>query len=140
MSTIAYRDGVIAADTQISADNEILGHATKIGKRGRVLFGASGDASWMREFLVWARGGFVGGPPESKGEGGGSALVIADGRLMSVYASGHYDEVRAVFYAVGSGRQFARGAMATGATAEDAVRAAILLDACSGGDVEVLHL
>jgi len=48
--------------------------------------------------------------------------------------------VRAPFYALGSGYQVAMGAMEFGATAEEAVRAAIKWDTGSGGDVTVLRL
>lgn len=42
------------------------------------------------------------------------------------------------FYAMGSGKDFASGAMAAGATAEEAVQCAIQFDTCSGGEVQVL--
>lgn len=40
---------------------------------------------------------------------------------------------------MGSGSQFAEGAMAMGATAEQAVRVAMLFDTKSGGEVTVLR-
>jgi ATP-dependent protease HslVU (ClpYQ) peptidase subunit len=58
---------------------------------------------------------------------------------MTMWSDGTYDEIRCEFYAIGSGRQFARGAMANGASAEDAVLAAIICDTTSGGSVEVLR-
>ena len=47
---------------------------------------------------------------------------------------------RGPYFAMGSGRDFALGAMAAGASAEEAVRAAIAHDVYSGGEVVTLRI
>ena len=60
MTTIAYRDGVIAADTQVSCINGRVGHVTKVGARKGVFWGASGDNAWTHQFHDWMRTGMRG--------------------------------------------------------------------------------
>lgn len=137
MTTIAYKNGELAADSLVTSGNQRVGFARKIGKAGRVLYGASGNSTWMHAFNDWVRHGCKGGPPKEEGEDVGEGLIIVDDSIVSVWPDGTLSAVKAPFYALGSGRQFARGAMACGASASEAVSAAIKNDCGSGGAVVV---
>ena len=74
--------------------------------------------------------------PLSSGDEGGGCYLIAKGRKVLCLES----EVMVPFpasdpFAIGSGQDFAMGAMYSGKTAVEAVRIAIKLDANSGGPV-----
>lgn len=60
-----------------------------------------------------------------------------DGRIELHEVGGAFT-LTASYYAVGSGRDQALGAMHAGASADDAVRAAIAHDVWTSGDVDVL--
>lgn len=139
MTTIAWDGEVLAADSQITSGEMRVGHYRKIGKRGRVLFGASGEQGLAQRFIAWCAGGFNGDPPEmTKGGSSASGLVILGDRILTFSDTG-IDTVHGPYYAQGSGSPFAYGALAAGATAGDAVRAAIKHDCGSGGYVTELR-
>lgn len=52
MTTIAYRDGVLASDSQATINAVASGTATKIARRGRVLLAGTGDASLSQRCRV----------------------------------------------------------------------------------------
>lgn len=67
MTTIAYRDGVMAADTLTTWGNSRDGYVSKIAKRGSVLAAGSGSMAHVQRFLDWFRTGMKGDPPEFVG-------------------------------------------------------------------------
>lgn len=139
MTTIAYRDGVLAADSLINSGNGgRAGHAVKISKgRQGTLGGSAGRLEDAALFRSWVERDCKGDAP-SFSEGFDSLLILPDGRLCYVGEKGCIVPFMAEFAAIGSGEQFAMGAMAAGASAEDAVRIAIQLDTGSGGEVTML--
>ncbi len=145
MTTIAYRDGVLAADTRATSGDVIVGSsALKIAKRGRVMAAASGTSAYARRFMDWFRSGMKGDPPPSIDPNDHDTfcwglLVTGDDRRVLLQQPGWIVE-RGPYFAMGSGRDFALGAMAHGASAEEAVRAAIAHDVYSGGDITVLRV
>jgi len=141
MTTIAYRDGVLAADTQITCGGTIGGYAQKAFRKGAVLYATAGSSGPGEAFRNWLEGGMKGDAPDmaedkdSDGHGyifpGGDRVVW---RYNKVWASHS-----APFFAYGSGADIALGAMAMGATAEEAVRVAAKFDTGTGGEVTVLR-
>lgn len=138
MTTIAYRDGVLAADTLICESDRRVGRVVKIMRRAGILAGVAGCLAHMQAFHSWFMGGMIGEPPAMKtGERTSDAIIVHDGRILGLGELG-WDVMKANYYAIGSGAGVALGAMASGATAEQAVQAAIELDVWSGGDITVL--
>lgn len=139
MTTIAYRDGVLAADTLACWGTNRDGFATKIVKRGPVLAGASGSLSACQAFLDWFRGGLRGDPPAMPdGEASSFGLIITPADDVLVWGPRGWERTRNPTVAMGSGGEFATGAMTMGATAEEAVRVAMIHDTKTGGNVTVL--
>lgn len=137
MTTIVYRSGILAADTLHSNDGIRICNKSK--------FEVLDDGGWLatkgcsgygRALLKWSQSGRNGDQP--KGEGGGF-LVHPDGTLEGF--EGEVGEVftGAPYYAFGSGAQIALGALCMGASAEQAVAAAIALDVYSGGEITVMR-
>lgn len=145
MTTIVYRDGVLAADSMSLAGNIIQpGSVIKIvrGPRGE-LGGACGSTAFCENWKLWVSGS-LNEMPEHEGpvgdEGGDMGIVVhPDGRLELFEHNGSYF-VDGPYFADGAGAAVAMGAMYMGATAEQAIRAAIKHDAFTGGEPTLLSL
>lgn len=139
MTCIAYKDGVIAADSMAVMD-EFVKHLDeiKVARRKGHLFGIAGDSmplfdAAIKWYFTKERKPFKGYEFE--------LLVITPQRSIHQYDhKGRRDDIQGAFYAVGSGREFALGAMECGATAEQAVQAAIKWCPTVGGKVIVRKL
>ncbi|WFU52284.1 hypothetical protein QA639_21485 [Bradyrhizobium pachyrhizi] len=140
MTTIAYRNGIIAADTQAIGGNSVT--ATNIAKivrrtRDGALCGASGYLAFMQAFHRWFLSGEKGRVPTF--HDGDRAFVVRKGKPIEMFESvGSYD-YEPDYVAIGSGMEFALGAMHAGAGAADAVAAAVTHDPGTGGEVMVLR-
>ena len=141
MTTIAYRDGILAAGTLCTINNSIEGRVVKIARRGPIMAGAAGSAPMCRAFLDWFKAGMQGEAPATQHPVSSDwnywGLIVTPDRLVTLMASGWMSH-RAPYYAMGSGAEYALGAMAAGATAAEAVEAAMRHDTRTGGEVTVL--
>lgn len=141
MTTIAYRDGILAADTGETAGNSRLGRAVKIVRRADgALAAAAGNAVYAYAFKEWFRRGGEGQPPEAKSENNTfdrGVIFHADGRI-EVFEPGGKFFTAAPYYALGSGRPEALGAMFAGASAIQAIKAAMVHDSDTFGDIAAL--
>lgn len=145
MTTIAYRSGVMAADTRAySGDKVPIGWKRKIHcLADGTLLGVSttsvgGDALVRR----WVEAGCAEPTNDSlKPESFSALMVRPNGEVF--YACNNLEwsgPLTAEFLAIGSGDQFALGAMAAGASAVKAIAIAIELDPWSAGEIAVLRL
>lgn len=137
MTTIAYRDGVLAADSLGTAGGYRDGHCVKIRRIGRLLVGGCGNGAICEQFVDWVKKGMNGASPWTGTEAGNSLVICPDGTLLMFGQSGPWRS-SSDFYALGSGELLALGAMAHGATAHQAVEAAIRFDCHSGGPIRTL--
>ena len=133
MTTIAYKDGVIAGDTMHWVNGTAAGHAAKVGRLpDGSLWGFAGltkDLSRLQPWLSCPMGN-----PVDIDKEGALIIVLPDGRVRCYEENGFVD-LTAPFYAIGTGSDIAMGVMWTGATAQLAVAAAIDMDAYTAGDV-----
>ncbi|AXQ69584.1 peptidase HslV family [Caulobacter phage CcrSC] len=136
MTTLAYKDGVLAADTRICDGTLMLGVFTKIRRIGPVLTAGCGNAQDVAKFNAWVSSGMEG--EFSMGES--ECWLIAPGQPVLIYENDTFLRIDAPFYASGTGGEIARGAMAMGADAVTAVRQAILHDSATGPPIDVLYL
>lgn len=143
MTTIAYRDGVLAADTLITAGNSRDGFCTKIAKRGAVLAAAAGSLPLACGFLAWFDCGLPAGrEPKMQGaEKDDYAIgkIFTPTGIILTFSDCGWSLRRAPFYSFGSGADYAVGAMARGASAAEAVAVAIQFDVGTGGEIETLR-
>lgn len=140
MTVVAYKDGVLAADKQ-STFAGLRRTTTKIARLpdGR-LFGAAGNSSKCRALLQWFEKGDADAKyPDDKNEC--MVLIVnLDGSLV------YYDDgptpilLEDPFTAIGSGRDYAMGAMDVGASAVKAVDVACKYDTGCGQGVDLLRL
>ncbi len=138
MTTIAYRAGVLAADTLLTIG------AIKLPERARKvfrlrdgrLFGSSGDSEQGLLLLDSLKRGES--PPRCKGV---TAILIKTDGSIHCWEGRRWSQIYGSdFVAIGHGTVFALGALVQGATAEEAVRVGIQLDTHSGGRVQSVRL
>jgi 20S proteasome alpha/beta subunit len=148
MTTIAIRDGVIAADTWIG--NGIgLGRVSKIFiVKDKYVIAGAGTWSSIIKFVRWVERGrkalnYVGLQEDNR-----VLLVEYTDIPKRKYAIKHYDsctdylgyEIEADFFAIGSGYELAIGAMAHGASAVNAVHIASQYDTTTEEPIQHVNL
>lgn len=154
MSTVAFKDGIMACDSMMcfDGDEKQLG-LCKIGRTKNYLFGYVGRLSQMFPLFDWVllhEGLKEWRSPEdsykfrdnlqTSGDDVGAALLANEyGQLWTVTTEGFCVPMPSRQYAVGSGCEYALGAMHAGATASDAVAAANEYDVSSGGFVHSIR-
>lgn len=143
MTTVAYRNGMIAADTGTTAAGNTFCHMTKIARNAAGdLAGACGDAVFAQRFLDWFRTGEVGERPPAASnraeEKYDKAAIFRVNGNWEIYEQSGMFVTRGDYYAMGSGRPEALGAMFMGAGAARSVEAAIALEMGTWGQVETL--
>lgn len=139
MTALAYRNGVMAADTQLVADNTVQGHMIKCKKVNGWLVGGAGNAASLAMFLDWCEKGML-DHNKPKPENIGAILVNPKGEVFHLDDEMFMYQVHDDFHCQGSATDILRGAMAFGASAEEAVAVAIQEDASCGGKITVIKL
>lgn len=148
MTTIAWDGKSIAGDrlmtiggTPVTSPESKIRKLTYDGQPA--LAGHSGTSEYGRALVAWiADGCRPGDAPELRtDEDNGCAAMVCTREGVTLFSN----SVRGVFlgkirWAMGSGADYALGAMAAGASAKRAAEIAIALDVNSGFDVDVLKL
>lgn len=143
MTTIVYRAGYLAADTRAYSGNKPpIGRKTKIFYREdlQIACGVSSSEPGVGElFWSWLSGEIGDGTVFKDKEF--TALVIERGEVFifenSIHPTG---PLEADFFAIGTGREYALGAMEMGASAPEAVRVACKLDVWSQDPIMVIDV
>ena len=143
MTTVAYKDGCIAADRQAQSGWMRFGEMTKIRRtRHGFLVGGAGHMARVQEFLDWAEEGLQPGhstdaptadDPDACAEG---IIVHPDGRILIYDNSPRLVCVAAPFVAIGTGEKYAMAAMEMGASPAEAVALASRFDIYTGSVVD----
>lgn len=128
---------------QMSADTfshtKVSGlYVHKIERIGTTLVGCAGPSLLCQRFLKWRHNG--GPPPVWKQDDPFEALVLDITGLYVFYSGCTPERVQLPWFAIGSGRQYAIGALANGATTDKAVEIACQFDPYSKTPVETLRL
>lgn len=155
MTTIAYRDGILAADSRVTHDSEAGGtrifKCTKLyrkiakldGEEQEVILATAGESAPGELFVEWfgtgkdvtdMRDTFVLGMADF------TVLVLKHDGLYEVDMYCHISKVLDKFYAVGSGAKAAMGAMHMGADAYKAVQIACKIDPYSAPPIVTMSL
>ena len=133
---------MLAADSQVSDGGLRFASSDKIARSpSGAIGGACGLFVNVAAFLAWVREGAKDtfDPPE---EGHFSAILIKPALTRDtvfIYEKGGCYEVHDDFVATGSGQEVAIGALAMGATAEEAVEIAKQFHTGCGGRTQVLR-
>ena len=142
MTTIAVRAGVIAADSLIAYTHHTNGERPKIAKMGRYFVALAGKAWLRRPLEQWVAEGCnetVVPKVLLDNEADFSCLMVDGGGGIWTFDAGYVIPICSEYTAIGSAGMLALGAMATGATAEQAVAAAAKHDKNTGGVIHAFH-
>lgn len=144
MTCIAYRKGVMAADTQMTFGD---GSKAKVSKVVRLpdgsLLGTAGSKRVVEKLKAWALADFdPAHKPKlnNKSEMEGLLVKKVDGSIWLYDWTLDPDKLEDEFFAIGSGGAYALGAMAKGATAVQAIRIAARYDSGTSEPIEALNL
>lgn len=141
MTTLAYRNGILAADGKATRGDMIVELDAKKLRRLRdgSVTGVTGTPASAEPFIEWLNSGAQDGRPTL----GGNTCVVHlrnDGTIRVYEDGGWTDEDPSSFLAWGSGWQIATTAMACGKSALEAVKLAAHMDIWSGGTVTSMPL
>lgn len=145
MTTIAYRSCVLAADSRAFS-----GHSTPIGFKQKIyqradgaMIGVSSATPGLPERVVawFMKDCDHDMEPQLGPEDGIDAIMITSDEKVFIFhdSMSPAGPLQADYWAVGSGANYALGALAVGADAIEAVQAGIVNDPWSGGNITVLH-
>jgi len=133
MTTIAYRDGVMACDSSCWVDGVLQHRVQKIHRVGGGLVGFAGSIAYGLAIVEWLKDG-ADDDRYPKEKDGTVIIVDSRGRISALESeSKTVCRIRDRFVAIGSGSAIALGAMAAGATAYEAVKIAGRFDAYTRG-------
>ena len=124
MTIIAYKDGVLAADSQLSAGSLICGTDRKLIRLEGYMLGGCGNSEDWELFLEWfektLKNPLTPRPLLNKNA---DFICIKKNKSIIYYGSKLIPyNVKSKFHALGSGMDIAYGAMAAGASAKEAVK------------------
>lgn len=151
MTTIAYRDGVLASDGRMTSGGIIVSEDTEkvfrcegsiVGSKV-VAFGISGHSAAVH--YINLKDGITHGTQFPAGIYFNLIAICEDGSVIELSKQEedtycHINEIKASYHASGSGYQIALGAMAAGSNAECAVMAAVKHDSGTGGKIKVIEV
>lgn len=138
MTTIAYKDGIVAYDTRITVNNTIIDDDyEKMHEVNNIKFfltGTVSDFEFMMDSYFKKEG--------VKNDIDAAAIVIDGDDLYhaSIDDDGNFWRFKInkkKHYAIGSGREFALAFMDTGMDSHDAIRATMGRDCYTGGIVKI---
>lgn len=145
MTTIAYRAGIIAADSQVTyeAPRDKSGGSSRKHKCEKlfrkkafgypVIIATAGEVGPGMMFVDWY--GKKGKPPAALADTDFTCLVLDEDGLWEFDSMCRAEKILDDFYAIGTGAKAALGAMHMGATAIEAVQVARLIDPYTGGPI-----
>jgi ATP-dependent protease HslVU (ClpYQ) peptidase subunit len=144
VTTIAYRDGVMASDSQVTVATEEGGSrkfkCEKLYRKGSAIIGTAGESAPGLIFVDWYGTKKKAPSRLLAGEADFTALVLTDAGLFEYDKWCRGEKILEPFYAIGSGCKAALGAMHQGASAVRAVEIACLVDTYSSPDIVSMEL
>lgn len=148
MTTIAYRDGVIASDSCATHTTEAGGavkllceklYRKEVGPEKRpVIIGTAGESMPALIFVEWYGSGKK--PPKRIKDTDFTCLILDGDQLFEADAWCVLEKIIAPFYAIGSGRKAALAAMECGKSAVEAVEIAAKFDPYTAGPFVTMRL
>ena len=144
MTTIATDGITIAADSRSTRNREILAGQTQkiIIRNGRSIYASSGATLLRNALIEWHVNGANPKDLPVRGNDTPWALLVieAPGDLTLYDDEAPYPVKLTVPFTMGSGRDFAMGAMLAGASPAEAVKIACAKDIYTGAPVQVVDI
>jgi len=137
VTTVAFDGNTIATDSQATAD--YIQSAKKLFKVNNAYIGVAGTYSYAMMFVRWYKDQTKEKPSSKLADDDFVALVIRQGKAYA-YDNNCIEMPMTAPCAIGSGSNFAMGAMYMGATAKQAVECAKQYCPYTGGKVQTAKI
>lgn len=132
MTTIVYRDGILAADSRATYTSEEGGARAwgcdKLFRKAGAIIGTAGETGPGLVFVDWWGSGKPPPPQFIEGDADFACLVLTKKGLFEYDKWCRGEKITHQFYAIGSGAKAAMGALYMGASAREAVAVACKID------------
>jgi hypothetical protein len=136
MTTIAYREGIMAADSRVTSESEagghIVHHCVKLYRKAGAIIGLQGESSPGMFFLAWFGSNKPAPAALMESDADFCALVLTKKGLFEYDKWCNAERVlmpkHRPYHAIGSGAKAAFGSMAEGKSARRAVAVACMFD------------
>jgi hypothetical protein len=141
VTTWVYRDGILVADSMVttSVTSQIVGTCKKVHKtKSGILCAGAGNLVDLHKFFRWVDEGMQ--DDVAKLDHLDGILVKSKDEIYQVDNELFPYVIEAPWYAGGAGDQLAIGAMAMGATAEEALKVAMKYSMGTGGKIQKVTL
>jgi hypothetical protein len=139
MTTIVWKQGVLACDSQSSFDGAKYRCKEKLQERQTVAYAIAGELGYGLAIVGWAEEGVEDYPGNPDHETVVVAMSKSSGKAWCIEAPGVWIPIEDEMFACGSGGPVALGALAMGATPKEAVEAACEWDEGTGFEVQVVR-
>ncbi|TWI04819.1 hypothetical protein IP90_00957 [Luteimonas cucumeris] len=136
MTTIAYKSGVLCADSMAVDDSGAVFVRKAAWLPGGDAAGGAGDLNQVTAALAWLAGGGKGDAPDI----GNSCILFTDQGQPYMASTGWPGAPIKGYCAIGSGAQGAMVAMKLGLSAHDAIAAVSGIDTNTGGEIDVFEI
>lgn len=142
MTTIAYRNGIMAADSMLTDYGDIKRNTKKIFVLEDVVIGTAGEDGDILRFIEWWEDGRKASKRPRRSTVTSLHLIIVDAHGQAeIWDENYFGEpTKEPFCAIGSGRAIAYGAFEMGATAKEAVAAACKWNVYTQGPVRTMNV
>ena len=139
MTTICFKDGYLAADSQITVGNYKTTTSKLYVFPGYGVIGFSGSMSRILKLVEWWSKGCEGEIPDSEDKEDVDGILVNKDGMFCLDEGQGLIQITAPYFAIGSGSAYAIAAMAMGKSAEEAIREAMRHDIYTGGTVDVIE-
>jgi hypothetical protein len=140
VTTIVYKDGVMAGDTAIFDRGTYCGSTAKVFRRkDGALIGIAGRLGELIAYKDWFLNGEHGDRPKFADDESEALIVRPDGTMWWVGQS-DICQITAAYACIGTGFKLAVGALEAGATVEEAMWIAMRLDSMTREPMNVVKL
>ena len=136
MTTVAYRDGVLCADSMATDDSGAVFVRKSVWLPNGDAAAGAGDLNEVMAAISWLAGGGKGDAPSI----GNSCILFTDKGELFMASTGWPGAPVKGYCAIGSGAQGAMVAMKLGKSAQAAIDAVMGVDTCTGGDIDVYEI
>lgn len=143
MTTIVYKDGILAADRRMSDNGRLFGYRKKIYRTKKFIYGCSGSTACATEFGKFIQGKKFNKDIFSAKDHDNFNAIAIDIKTKQVY---FYEkeliayEVNGDFFCLGSGGDIAKGALLMGATPVQAIACAAQIDYGTSAEIDEIFL
>jgi ATP-dependent protease HslVU (ClpYQ) peptidase subunit len=139
MTTVVYRDGIMASDTQLSRGNLKNRFKKTFKFKDGSLFGISGELISCMRIKDWFASDMKGEPPQFADDNAAECMLVNKHGLFLIDGELYPIEMEDGFLAIGSGAPYALSAMSCGKTALEALEIASEWDAGTSAPFNVMR-